>query len=52
MALNASAASDIPRAAARAVNRAFSSFEGRAVMEGAVDRGVRLMGDSGSSECV
>ncbi len=38
MAFNASAASDIPRAAARAAKRAFSTADGRAVIEGAVNR--------------
>jgi hypothetical protein len=51
MALNANAASDIPRAAATEAKRAFSSAEGRAVIDGAVDRVVRLMDDSGPSDC-
>ena len=49
MALNANAASDIPRAAAIEAKRAFSSAEGRAVIDGVVDWVVRLMGDSGPS---
>jgi hypothetical protein len=53
MAFNASAASDIPRAAAREAKRAFSTADGRAVIEGAVDGVVRqLIGDWEPGDCV
>jgi hypothetical protein len=53
MAMSASADSDMPARSAKQVNRAFSAAEGRAVIEGAVDRGVRqLIGDSGPGDCV